>query len=201
MDGRETPRARRILTVPGWGGSGPGHWQTRWEASVPGMSRVEQDDWLQPERSAWVERLCREVDSSPAPVVLVGHSLGCGAIVHAAAQGRLGRVAGAFLVAMPDMERPGFPEQIRGFSPVPRLELPFAAWMVGSRDDPFIGIDRLREWAGVLGAEFVDVGARHHIGDAANLGEWREGRDLFEAFLESLDRSSSGRGNPYRAML
>ena len=42
--------AARILIVPGWRNSGPGHWQTLWAAQLPGAQRVEQDDWLVPHR-------------------------------------------------------------------------------------------------------------------------------------------------------
>jgi uncharacterized protein len=34
-----------ILVIPGLGGSGPEHWQTRWEGRLSTARRVEQDDW------------------------------------------------------------------------------------------------------------------------------------------------------------
>ena len=39
--------ALRVLLLPGWLDSGPGHWHTRWQARH-GFQRVQQDDW--PER-------------------------------------------------------------------------------------------------------------------------------------------------------
>lgn len=36
------------LIVPGIGDSGPGHWQTIWEAQHPHWRRVEQRDWHHP---------------------------------------------------------------------------------------------------------------------------------------------------------
>jgi predicted alpha/beta hydrolase family esterase len=186
MTARSNQPRFSLLNVPGLGGSGPLHWQTAWEEALPGLGRVEQDDWDRPERRAWVRRLTESVNASEGQVVVVAHSLGCGTVVHAAAQGLLDKVAGAFLVAMPDMERDDFPPQCQGFSPVPRIRLPFPSLMVGSRNDPFIGIDALLEWAVVLGSEFVDVGNRHHIGSAAGLGDWLEGRVLFERFLSEL---------------
>lgn len=174
----------QILTVPGWSGSNETHWQSLWEAADPSILRVVQDDWYCPDRGPWVDRLCQVVEAQERPVFLVAHSLGAGTTVHAAAEGRLGKVVGAFLVAMPDMERPEFAKDFRGFSPVPRTPLPFPAMVVGSRNDPFIGIDALADWARILGAEFVDAGHRHHIGDAARLGYWEQGRELFEEFFE-----------------
>ena len=40
-----------VLTLPGWQGSGPEHWQSRWEA-LHGFIRVEQHDWMRPLRGA-----------------------------------------------------------------------------------------------------------------------------------------------------
>ena len=37
----------RVLTVPGWSGSGPGHWQTIWERKN-GHERLSQRDWQNP---------------------------------------------------------------------------------------------------------------------------------------------------------
>lgn len=190
MTNFEAVTSYSLLNVPGLGGSGPQHWQSFWEDSMPGLRRTEQDDWENPLKEDWVGRLAQSVETCPKPVVLIAHSLGCGTVVHAAAQGRLGKVAGAFLVAMPDMERADFPSQCIGFSPVPRGRLPFPSLMVGSRNDPYIGIDDLRGWAGTLGAEFVDVGNRHHIGSAASLGDWSEGRILFDRFVTDLANRS-----------
>jgi len=39
-------------TLPGWLGSGPTHWQSRWEQAY-GFERVEQDDWLWLRRGDW----------------------------------------------------------------------------------------------------------------------------------------------------
>lgn len=175
-----------LVNVPGWGGSSPTHWQSLWEASHPGMVRVEQASWGFPVRQVWVDRLKAVVSSQTKPVVLVGHSLGVATIVHAAFQEALAGVAGAFLVAMPDVEREDFPPEIKGFSPLPRIPLPFPSLMVGSRNDPYIGGPELARWAEIFGAPYIDVGLRHHIGDAAGLGEWLEGKRLLGEFLSRL---------------
>ena len=38
-----------VLLLPGWLDSGPGHWQTIWEAGS-GFVRVKQHDWVWPRR-------------------------------------------------------------------------------------------------------------------------------------------------------
>ena len=66
----------RVLTLPGWQGSGPAHWQSLWEARH-GDRRVEQHDWLHPRRGDWMARLEEVLLAEPAPVWLAAHSLGC----------------------------------------------------------------------------------------------------------------------------
>lgn len=37
-----------ILIVPGYGNSGPEHWQSRWQQRIPSARRVEQKEWAKP---------------------------------------------------------------------------------------------------------------------------------------------------------
>src|SRR4051794_2700815 len=92
-----------ILIVPGLTSSGPDHWQSRWQQKLSTARRVEQDDWERPQRDAWTARLVQAVEAAAKPVVLVAHSLGVVAVAHAAPSFRLGKVGGAFLVALPDI--------------------------------------------------------------------------------------------------
>ena len=72
-----------VLILPGYGDSGPDHWQTLWERRH-GYARVVQDDWERPDVDAWKERLGEAIAASPGRVVLVAHSLGCALVAHAA---------------------------------------------------------------------------------------------------------------------
>ena len=56
-----------VLIVPGWRDSGPGHWQSRWQAKLSTARRVEQRDWEKPMRDDWVARL-RGADIVSAPI-------------------------------------------------------------------------------------------------------------------------------------
>lgn len=175
---------RSVVVVPGLGGSGPTHWQTHWEFAHPEWIRCEQRDWDHPALEEWVETLGLTVASALLPVVLVGHSLGVATIAHAAARGLLTQVERAFLVAMPDIERADFPADLcPGFAPLPRFPLPFPATMVGSTNDPWTSPERLRAFCSILGATYLDVGERHHIGTHSGLGAWEEGLGLFDRFL------------------
>src|SRR5213075_118568 len=53
-----------ILILPGINDSGPAHWQSLWEATIPGARRVLQDDWDNPDRAAWVAALARAVEEA-----------------------------------------------------------------------------------------------------------------------------------------
>ena len=50
-----------ILIVPGYQGSGPDHWQTRWEQKLSTAHRVEQAEWSKPVREDWTRELIKEV--------------------------------------------------------------------------------------------------------------------------------------------
>ena len=59
----------RILLLPGWQNSGPGHWQSLWEDQF-GDLRVEQHDWMLPLRGDWISRLEDVVQQQNGPVLL-----------------------------------------------------------------------------------------------------------------------------------
>ena len=183
----ELNEAYTYINVPGLGGSGVSHWQTYWEKAHPEIIRVEQTDWDNPVCQKWIEQLLKTINqSADKPIVLIGHSLGCATIVHAAKQNNLSNVAGAFLVAMPDVERSDFPKECIGFAPMPRISLSFPSLMIASENDPYISSMELKKWSDIFGAEFISVGEREHIGTAAKLGYWEEGQKLFHAFVKSL---------------
>jgi len=170
--------APRILLLPGWQNSGPGHWQTRWE-SVYGDHRVEQHEWMRPLRGDWSTRLEEEVLASPGPVVLAAHSLGCILVAAWASHSRnTHKVRGALLVAPGDLERDDLRQQIPGWAPIVRQPLPFPAVLIAANDDPYCEAARSRQLASDWGARFVDAGARGHLNAESGLGDWREGRDL-----------------------
>ena len=69
----------RVLILPGWLNSGPGHWQSRWQA-LYGDERVEQADWTWPRRGDWMARLDEVLlaDARPAALVPPCHHHGGG---------------------------------------------------------------------------------------------------------------------------
>ncbi|TIM38270.1 MAG: serine hydrolase family protein, partial [Mesorhizobium sp.] len=90
-----------FIIVPGIGGSGEAHWQTRWQRVNPAMRRFMPASWELPDFDDWIAALETAVSEAKTPPVLVAHSLGCLLVAHW--QRISGRdVSGAFLVAVPD---------------------------------------------------------------------------------------------------
>jgi predicted alpha/beta hydrolase family esterase len=170
-----------ILIVPGYQNSGPGHWQSLWEASLGDATRVEMPNWDFPHKVDWVEALDDAIADCTEPPILVGHSLGCLAIVHwAGSHDR--EIRGALLAAPADVERPDGLELLRPFGPVPRYRLPFEAIVAASSDDPFLAPARARALAADWGARFVDLGPCGHLNQASGHGPWPRGEALLAEF-------------------
>lgn len=166
-----------VLILPGWQGSGPAHWQSRWERTH-GYTRVEQHDWMRPLRGDWIARLEDVLLSCDAPAVLVAHSLGCQHVAAWAAHSRnTHRVKGALLVAPPDVERGDVRALLPSWSPVARGRLPFATRLFASSNDPFCSLERAREFASAWGTEVIDVGPRGHLNADSGLGDWPQAHE------------------------
>ena len=176
----------KVLVLPGWQGSGPKHWQMRWVAQH-GYTVVEQDNWLRPRRGDWLARLDEVVVDTPgegADIVLAAHSLGCIQVAAWAAVSRhTARIRGALLVAPGDVERPDLREQIPGWAPIVRQRLPFAATLVGSRNDPYCAHPRAQDLARDWGARWVDLGDAGHINADSGLGDWLQGHTLLQELM------------------
>ncbi|MBK1711622.1 RBBP9/YdeN family alpha/beta hydrolase [Rubrivivax gelatinosus] len=165
----------RVLVLPGWLGSGPQHWQSRWEA-LHGFVRVQQSDWEWPLRGDWMAQLEDAVLAAPGPVRLAAHSLGCHLVSAWAAHSRhTARIAGALLVAPPDLERDETPLPVARWRPALRQALPFPARVLYSDDDPFATPEASRGLAADWGAVAESLGARGHLNAESGLGDWPEG--------------------------
>ena len=174
-------RPLRVLLLPGWLDSGPGHWQTLWE-SRHGDIRVVQSDWLWPKRGDWMARLEDVLLDDETPALLAAHSLGCQLVVAWAAHSQhTARVQGALLVAPPDLEREDMPPNPLPWRPIVRHRLPFASIVVTSSDDPYGAADRSAQMAHDWGAARVDIGARGHINGESGLDDWPAGRGLLDS--------------------
>jgi predicted alpha/beta hydrolase family esterase len=176
-----------FLLLPGLGNSGVDHWQSYWSMAFPNASRVLQDDWDRPKREDWLYRVDQRVTEGKRPVILIGHSLGTALAVHWLTTRPPGRVRGAFLVAPSDVESPAHtPEAVRDFAPLPRTRLAAPATVAASSNDPYVDISRAREFAGLWGAEFCEVGELGHINSASRLGLWPQGLLLLGQLMATI---------------
>jgi predicted alpha/beta hydrolase family esterase len=176
-----------ILTIPGLEGSGPEHWQSRWEAELSGCRRVEMPDWARPRRAEWVDALQASITSASTPVVLVAHSLGCHAVAWWAKENWQvrfeGSVVGALLVAPPCVERECATDRIADFRPAPRLPLPFPTFLIASRNDPYASFATSARLAAMWGSCLVEAGEAGHINAESGLGTWEDGLALLESLV------------------
>lgn len=182
-------RTPLCLTLPGLDGSGPDHWQTIWEQERPNIERVGLGAWSQPSRNMWIARLERAIAEARGPVVLVAHSLSCHLVAWWAAlagEGAARPVAGAMLVAPPDLDRVSVDRRIADFAPSPRGVLPFPTVVVASRDDPWCDFAKSRAMAGSWLAAFCDAGEVGHINGNSHLGRWREGQQVLDRLLDHV---------------
>ena len=179
-----TPDMVSVLILPGWLGSGDGHWQMHW-ARMQGYAVVEQNDWLHPLRGDWLARLDETVIDAPGSVVLVAHSLGCILVSAWAGVSRhKARVRGALLVTPGDTEAQELKDRLPGWSPIARQKLPFQSILVGSQNDPYCTAERAQALAHHWGSRWVDLGAAGHINADSSLGEWPEGQTLLQTLLK-----------------
>ena len=75
----------KVLILPGLYDSGPDHWQSHWERTLPNVVRIVQRDWERPAREEWVAALEHMVAEHGPDAVLVGHSTACALIAFWAA--------------------------------------------------------------------------------------------------------------------
>lgn len=175
-----------ILIVPGYKGSPADHWQSRWERKLSAARRVAMGDWHKPVFEDWRDNLVAAVDEAKKPVILVGHSIGSQVIVQAA-KSFTRPVAGALLVAPPDVANPRIrPRHLLTFGPAPTDPLPFPSVTIASRDDPFCGFEIAEEMAAAWGSLFLDAGKSGHLNAESGHGLWPEGLMVFSRFLNRL---------------
>jgi predicted alpha/beta hydrolase family esterase len=179
---------RYMITLPGIGGSGEGHWQSLWEKAEPRFTRFQPTSWDAPELNYWIQSVERAINGCKRPPVLVAHSLACLLVAHWAMRS-CSRVAGAFLVSVPDPDGPKFPSAAASFRPIPDRPLPFPSLIVASTDDPYGTLAHVRLRSAQWQTGLVVAGALGHINASSGLGDWAQGRALLEAFCAGLPRS------------
>ena len=169
-----------VLILPGFGSSGPTHWQSLWEGPNPDFKRVEQRDWEHPVCEEWVHALEKALEECDAEVILVAHSLACLVVAQWANRPHK-RIKGALLVAPPDTLSTHFPSAALGFDLTSLHPFDFPSMVLASTNDVYASIEYTDHLASLWGSTFINVGALGHINTDSALGFWDEGFALFEA--------------------
>jgi predicted alpha/beta hydrolase family esterase len=174
-----------MIVVPGLGGSGLDHWQSRWEKNHPNMARIQPRSWDAPDLEDWVIALELAVSKADTPPILVAHSLGCLLVAIWQKTSAL-PVLGAFLVAVPDPQTQGFDLLAPSFANVPCDRLRFPSLIISSTSDPYdqrgYAFNKAQQWD----SEYLSVGDCGHINDESGLGEWETGHQFLSSFVEKL---------------
>jgi len=183
------------LMVPGIDNSGPTHWQSLWEQRRDDCVRVELGMWDRPHRNTWVNNLNAAISAARRPVVLVAHSLGCHAVAwwNALEQPSDGKVAGALLVAPPNIEGLTADSRVETFAPLARERLRFPSLLAASRDDPYVSFAQAKKMARAWGSRLVDAGWLGHINARSGVGHWPFGEFLLERLIDALRWPQVGR--------
>ncbi len=175
----------KILTIPGYGGSGEKHWQSIWEKEYDNIERVEQDDWDKPQPKQWVDTLDYYIKPDEK-YILVGHSLACSLVSHWALKHDSIAIIGALLVSPADVDSPEHtPEEVRNFMPMPLEKLPFKSIVVASDNDPYVSFERAEFFAKAWGSDFINIGSHGHINAESELSSWEFGKNLLRKLQQS----------------
>jgi predicted alpha/beta hydrolase family esterase len=177
----------KYLFLAGIGNSDGSHWQRQWHDSLDNTVWIEHKHWEKPVCNEWVSDLNNAIASIDDAFVVVAHSLGCLLFTDWASNLESEFLKGAFLVAFPDVTGKAFPSQAIGFSnPASDLShIPIT--IVASTNDPYGSLPYVKEVADAMGASIHEIGGKGHINSDSDIGEWVEGKRLFNNFLTSLN--------------
>jgi predicted alpha/beta hydrolase family esterase len=168
----------RILVAPGLHDSGPLHWQSRWQRLYPSFERVQQAHWDQPVLTRWADTLESMLAQDSRPTLIVAHSFGCLTTAHTLSRANSPHVAGVLLVG------PADPDKFHVAHLLPQQALPCPSIMVGSTNDPWMSLERARQWAAKWGSDFINGGALGHINAESGLGDWLDGQRILHTVAE-----------------
>jgi predicted alpha/beta hydrolase family esterase len=175
----------KYFIVPGFGNSGPEHWQTYFENSLPNCERILQKSWDKPICDDWVMAIHAAVMAhEPQNVILVSHSMGGIAIAIWTSRFAI-KIKGALLVAPPDLENPYMDLSLDSFTPIPQTKLPFKSVVVASSQDHWATLDRSKEFAHNWGSQLVVLENAGHINTGAGYGPWNAGLEFLKTAFES----------------
>ncbi|MFF6998971.1 RBBP9/YdeN family alpha/beta hydrolase [Streptomyces sp. NPDC008313] len=191
-----------VVFVPGLRDHVADHWQTMLAERLARAGRVVRT--VPPPAGnrlsldARVAALHATLTLLDRPVLLIAHSAGAITTVHWAAR-HGADVHGALLATPVDLESPlpdGYPTPAElaehGWTPVPRVPLPFPSVLAASSDDPLGAPERVAGLARSWGSRLVRLGAVGHLNPASGYGEWPQAQELVGMLESGFDSPPLG---------
>jgi predicted alpha/beta hydrolase family esterase len=178
---RRPTRSVPTVVIPGWGGSGDGHWQTRLEEHLHGAGRETRRpafaDLDNPDLGDWLAALRAVLADLPADGYdVVAHSVGAVLwLHHVAAPGDSPRAARVVLVAPPSPTTDL--AEIAAFFPPP-MDVDTVrrgadgTVLVAGDDDPFIPEGIAAAYGLPLKMATTVIAGGGHLNTEAGYGEW-----------------------------
>ena len=177
----QAPRPRLVI-VPGLHGSGAEHWQSWLHGQIAGAVRVEQEFWSVPDVERWADRIAETVDAlGSGPHVIVAHSFGCLAALHATARYPGLGVAQMLLVA------PAEPTRFNLANALPQAPLATRTCVVASDNDPWMSATNAHAWAQRWGSDWINLGNAGHINTESGYGPFPLAREWAAGALNRLE--------------
>jgi predicted alpha/beta hydrolase family esterase len=179
-----------IMTLADPDHGSPGDWLSRWSEEREGCVSASLGRTDPPNRNAWVTALSASIAQADRPVILVARGLACLAVAWWAAMERplYGTpVAGALLVAPPNVDTANEDLKTIGFGPAPKVLLPFPSVVIASRNDPRMTHASAKLLASFWGSHCVDGGEIGSADAGADLGAWDHGRHALDWLISTAD--------------
>lgn len=171
------------LIVPGLHNSDANHWQSLWQAQLPGSRRIEVNDWSTPDLEKWKAAIWSELAALDKPAVLIAHSFGTLASASIAAEFPE-KIAALFLVA------PADPDKFKLAKRLPQRPLRVPAKIIASTNDPWLTDSKAAYWALQWGADFLRLRDVGHINSDSNLGIWQDGIQQLQQLLKKTQKAN-----------
>ena len=180
----------RVLIIPGLHNSGETHWQTWLEGQYKGAVRVKQTHWDQPDLDAWSARIGQTLSRARPDTqwIAVAHSFGCLALAHYLANQTHKQLESGPQIHTALMVAPADPIKFGLAHRLPQSGLGLASTVIGSENDPWMPLQRAREWADRWGARFQNLGEAGHINTESGHGPWPLARFKVDEMIRHLQR-------------
>lgn len=186
-----------LLIVPGFGGSGPLHWQSWIAQKYESAIWVNDLPLLEPKIHIWANAICREIEQIDDEILILAHSFGCLASSLAIARNPK-RVAAAILVAPASPARFSenghiLPEQ-DGTQTIkhllPTRPLGVTGLVIASENDPWMPFNQAARLAKNFGFPTINLGLSGHINVDSGHGQWPLIDVLISNFIYQIESAN-----------